>query len=123
MKKNNPSDRKDRKELPGGGSMTTSIGKDGNKTITISGASNIRIDRAGKVYSGQSTSHYNNLFSGGSSSSRQVSKTGVTFKEVSSLNLNSQQVKKMSEQTPHTFYKTSDEYKEASSKSSAQPRP
>jgi hypothetical protein len=100
---NNPSaGSKKTNTLPGGGNITTS--KDG-KTMTINGASSIRIDPAtGNIFP-SSSHHRKPSYAASSPSYSQSSKTGVTFKRVSS-------------------YTSSDEYKKASSDSaSAKPRP
>ncbi len=105
-----------------GGTKTAATGPDGSKTITYNGVSNLHIGRTFTYGSpsAATTSNHNTCQQQSSSSNNFSSavKTGVTFKKVDSLHLNSSEIKKMLSSKDHKAYENSKEYRSSQSTSS-----
>lgn len=108
-----------------GGTKTTVTGPDGSKTITYNGVSNLHIGRTFNYGTPSSpnaaTTSDHNTWKQQSSSSTNFSskvKTGVTFKKVDSLHLNSNEINKMLSSKDHKTYENSKDYRSSQSSSS-----
>ena len=96
-----------------GGVETTATGPDGSKTITYEGVNNLQIGRTYNISTSAYTTSHANTWNLPSSSRPHVAsmvKTGVTFKKVDSLQLNSKEINKMLSSHDHKTYATSEEY-------------
>lgn len=103
-----------------GGTKTTVTGPDGSKTITYNGVSNLHIGRT-FTYGTPSSPNAASTWKQQSSSSTNFSstvKTGVTFKKVDSLHLNSNEINKMHSSKDHKTYENSKDYHSSQSTSS-----
>jgi len=103
-----------------GGTKTTVTGSDGSKTITYNGVSNLHI---GRTFTYGTPSSHNAAFTWKQQSSSSTNfsstvKTGVTFKKVDSLHLNSNDIHKMHSSKDHKTYENEKDYHSSQSTSS-----
>ncbi|MGC1853952.1 MAG: hypothetical protein WA659_01040 [Candidatus Aquirickettsiella sp.] len=107
-----------------GGKKTTVTKPDASKTITYDGVNNLHIGRT-FTYGVPSSTHAattsnHNTWKQQSPSSTNFSstvKTGITFKKVDSLHLNSKEINKMSSNS-HKNYANSKDYRDSQANSS-----
>ncbi|TLY47472.1 MAG: hypothetical protein E6K54_06125 [Gammaproteobacteria bacterium] len=103
-----------------GGTKTTVTGPDGSKTITYNGVNNLHIGRTftyGTPNSHNAASTWKQQSSSSTNFSSTV-KTGVTFKKVDSLHLNSNEINKMHSSKDHKTYENEKDYHSSQSTSS-----